>query len=114
MCWRKSMGEQLRVWLDDVRPMPDDFDCHVRTAQDAIALLKAGRVGCISLDHDLGEGDVGTGYDVASFIEECAFNGIRPPQCQIHSANPVGVQNMRRAIDSAWRLFFATQEDGNE
>ena len=45
----------LTVWLDDVRPMPKDFDVHVKNAHDAIEILKKNRVRLISLDHDLGE-----------------------------------------------------------
>ena len=42
-----------------------------KTAPQAIAILEAGDVTEVSLDHDLGEEDgVGTGYDVLRFIEE--------------------------------------------
>ena len=35
-----------------------------------IALLEAGNVTEISLDHDLGDDDRGTGYDVILWIEQ--------------------------------------------
>jgi hypothetical protein len=44
----------MRVWLDDERPKPSDFDIHVKDPESAIALLKAGLVSHLSLDHDLG------------------------------------------------------------
>lgn len=31
---------KLRVWLDDVRPMPSSFDLHCRTAEEVIELIK--------------------------------------------------------------------------
>ncbi len=44
----------MKVWPDDERPMPDGYDVHVRTASEAIDLLKTGQVTRMSLDHDLG------------------------------------------------------------
>jgi hypothetical protein len=97
----------MKIWLDDIRPMPDGFDIHVMKASEAISYLKAGNVELISLDHDLGDEANGTGYDVAKFIEEAAFNRIlKPLVVRVHSANPVGISNMERAITNAeqyWR-----------
>ena len=95
-----------RVWLDDERPMPEGFDLHVKTAREAISLIKSGVVHSISLDHDLGDDANGTGYDVAKFIEEGAFQGsIAPMEISVHSANPVGSNNMRKCIDNAKRFW---------
>lgn len=89
----------MRIWLDDERPMPPGFDCHVTTAQGAIDLLSRDIVTSISLDHDLGDEVNGTGYDVACFIEQCAYNGTLPLiEVSIHSANPVGRAKMENAI----------------
>jgi hypothetical protein len=94
------------VWLDDERPMPEGFDLHVKTASEAIALIRAGMVYHISLDHDLGHDSNGTGYDVAKFIEEGAFQGsIAPMEVSVHSANPVGANNMKRCIDNAKKFW---------
>jgi hypothetical protein len=54
------------VWLDDVRPAPRGWR-RARTPDEAINLLRTGRVTELSLDHDLGlitEGREATGYDV--------------------------------------------------
>lgn len=64
----------LRVWLDDERPLPSNFDVHVKTADEAIALLKQGNVDVISLDYDLGTAQK-TGYDVACWIAYQAYYG---------------------------------------
>jgi hypothetical protein len=64
------------------------------------------RTTLISLDHDLGAEENGTGYDVAKFIEEAAYKGTLPPiEVRIHSANPVGRKRMLAAIERA-QLFW--------
>lgn len=42
---------------------------------EAIRLLEAGLVEELSLDHDLGDDDRGTGYDVILWIEAAVSNG---------------------------------------
>lgn len=114
----------MRVYLDDVRPMPDDFDCLCLTANEAINLLRTGLVTHISFDHDLGEPieDVGSGYMVASKIEEWAYGiykpyleyGVKFPPLtwEIHSGNPVGRENIRRAMVSAERFWTKENRHG--
>jgi hypothetical protein len=91
----------MKIWLDDERPMPPGFDCHVKTAAGVIELLAVGGVTALSLDHDLGD-DGGTGYEVACYIEQGAYNGtLSPVEVTIHSANPVGRERMEKAIRKA-------------
>lgn len=99
----------MLIWLDDERD-PKDFSDRegwvwVKTAHEAKDLLVANPnfVECLSLDHDLGPEENGTGYDVALFLEMMAVYGdhhLLPHAIQIHSANPVGRKNMQAAIDS--------------
>lgn len=97
----------MKVFLDDKRPTPPEYDTRVETAQDAIACLKTGKVTEISLDHDLGdEPQVGNGYHVAQYIEQAAFFGKLPRVIwHIHSDNAVGRQNMERALCNADRFW---------
>lgn len=95
---------EIRLWLDDLREMPPEYTIWVKTAQEAIDILKTGKVVSASLDHDLGEGN-GTGYDVAKFIEREAAN-LPPIKLQIHSCNPVGIQNMKVALQNAINIWF--------
>ena len=102
----------MKVWLDDLRPMPAGFDVHARTAGEAIALLQQGGVTLLSLDHDLGGPENGTGYEVAKWIEEHAFRwsqdepgGLPLLEWRIHSRNPVGLQNMVLALQNASRFW---------
>jgi len=95
-----------RVWLDDLRPTPAGYTHTCRTAKEAIALLSNKQVEFISLDHDLGPPEAGTGYEVATFIERAAyFNEIPPLKWQIHSANSVGIMKMKVALDNADKFF---------
>lgn len=97
----------MRIWLDDERAMPQGFDIHLRTAAEAIALLAKGGISLISLDHDLGDGG-GTGYEVACYIEQAAFEGTLPPlEVAIHSANPVGRERMQQAVHNAFKHWDA-------
>jgi hypothetical protein len=55
---------------------------------EAIELIKTGEVTEISLDHDLGDDDRRTGYDVVLWIEEAVFSGGFILQViKVHSAN---------------------------
>ena len=85
---------RIFLWLDDIRPAPRGFT-HVKTIDEAKAILGTGRVAFASLDHDLGACDkcskgltpdewleksnyasmpncphVGTGYDLVCWMEE--------------------------------------------
>lgn len=95
----------MRLWLDDIRPMPEDFDFAVTTAQCAINELSGDNVDFISFDHDLGD-EHGTGYTVACWIERAIYNRLlrKCPDYAIHSANPVGRENIRRAMEHAKQL----------
>jgi len=96
----------MKVWLDDVRDEPEGW-LRVFTAKSAINLLTTNDVEVISLDHDLGD-DVlyGTGYDVVTWIEENCACGKRYniPEIRVHSANPVGVQNILNGIKAINRM----------
>lgn len=81
----------MHLWLDDVR-MPTDRWIWVRTATEAIELLKTGKVTTASLDHDLGgkpmvhNGPDGlSGTDVINWMEA---NNVWPARVIIHSHNP--------------------------
>ncbi|WP_281187905.1 cyclic-phosphate processing receiver domain-containing protein [Vibrio harveyi] len=73
--------------------------------EEAIALLKQGTVTEISLDHDLGDDEHGTGYDVVLWIEEAvATQGFQPPITRVRSANSSPRQKMEFGIVNIKRL----------
>lgn len=108
----------MKIWLDDIRiprehlpALHQDRDWSaaalaewtwVLTAPEAIALLEAGGVDEISLDHDLGLGlEMGTGYQVATWLEERVFTdeAYVPPTIHVHSSNPNGHERILLAMD---------------
>ena len=98
---------EYRVWLDDIRKTPADYNITVTSAQDAIAFLNTGRVTRISLDHDLGDLDkVGDGYQVAVWIERAAYFGQIPrAEVLIHTDNAARRPQMHMAIKNAKRYW---------
>ena len=70
-----------------------------------MALLETGEVEELSLDHDLGDDERGTGYDVVLWIEEAvALRGFSPPKIAIHSANSSARDKMLSGIQSIAKL----------
>lgn len=91
----------MKLWLDDIRPAPEGWTW-VKTAWDAIALLEKGGVEAVSLDHDLGDAENGTGQFVAGWIEAEAYHGrIGRIAWRVHSANPIGAERMKIALERA-------------
>ena len=94
----------MKVYLDDERSTPDDW-VRVYWPDEAITLLETGEVTELSLDHDLGDDERGTGYHVLLWIEEAvAIRGFRPPIMKVHSANNSARQKMEAAIDTIWNF----------
>ena len=94
----------MKVFLDDERELPPGW-VPARWPEEVVALLEAGAVTELSLDHDLGDDEHGTGYDVLLWIEEAvATRGFVPPKLRVHSANPSARSKMEAAIRSIERL----------
>ncbi len=73
--------------------------------EEAITLLESGSVVEISLDHDLGDDERGTGYDVVLWIEEAvALRGFKPPRISVHSANSSARDKMVAGIRAIERM----------
>lgn len=103
----------MKLWLDDVRPAPGDMFhewawCKsVNTAKAVIvAEENAGKlIEVLDLDHDLGDYfyDGGDAIKLLDWLEETGRNY----PIRIHSANAVGVANMRRIIArNGWKEVF--------
>lgn len=81
------------LYVDDIRnPISNSWNV-ARSYREAITLITNNEIKFLSLDHDLGEKK--TGYDIAKFIVE---HGIKIRQINIHSANPVGRDNIKQLI----------------
>lgn len=97
--------DELNLWLDDVRPVPDGFT-GAHSVNEAIRLVKeCEHFAAASLDHDLGDYEH-DGGDAIKFVDWMAEWGMWPSgDIYIHSSNPVGRDNMRRTIE-AYRERF--------
>jgi hypothetical protein len=100
----------MRVFLDDERHTPAGW-VRAYWPDEVIALIEAGGVTELSLDHDLGDDKRGTGYDVILWLEEAvALRGFKPPKVVVHSANSSARIKMESGIASIER-FAARQKD---
>ncbi len=93
------------MFLDDERPTPAGW-ARAYWPDEVIALLKTGQVERLSLDHDLGDDDRGTGYDVVLWLEEQVAAGVmKPPrEITVHSANISARVKMEQGIAAIYRL----------
>ena len=98
-----------KLYLDDVRvPQTEGWDI-VRSYDDFVNWIEEnGLPEVISFDHDLADVDYDpktqretfkyhetTGYDAAKWLcEYCWTNGLPIPNWNVHSANPVGRDNI--------------------
>lgn len=110
----------MTLWLDDIRqPWKHGYIGAewAKTADEAIAILKTGRVTFASLDHDLSEaatmGAAGpeekTGYTVVCWLE--ANPEFWPEDgVKVHSMNPSGAIRMRAVIEAHYRCRFDSLE----
>jgi hypothetical protein len=90
----------MRIFLDDERATPEGW-IRAYWPDEVIALLNAGGVTELSLDHDLGDDTRGTGYDVIVWIEEAvATRDFHPPKISIHSANASAREKMLAGVRS--------------
>jgi len=100
----------MKVYLDDERIAPQGWR-QTRWPDEVIALLQTEDVTDLSLDHDLGDDERGTGYDVILWLERAvATEGFMPPRLSVHSANSSARMKMEAGIRSIQKL--ALQNEG--
>ena len=109
----------IKIWVDDERPMPEGYGYHVRSTFEAIQgitflfepvesdVFEGVLLDC---DHDAGS-EARWGGDFIKILQfyarpefESYFKaymeskGEKPFKVRFHSANPVGVKNMRAIV----------------
>jgi len=100
----------MKVFLDDLRETPDGW-IRAYWPEDVIELLKSTNIVELSLDHDLGDDEHGTGYDVLLWLEEqVVCHGYKPPKIAVHSANSSARMKMQAAIESIERHAESLRE----
>lgn len=113
----------MKLWIDDLRPAPEGyFWCKsVNEAKQEIAhieyinrryriftstgITEEDEIELIDIDHDAGDysSDGGDYIKLLDWFEETGRNY----PIRIHSANPVGIANMRRIIQrNNWKEVF--------
>lgn len=108
----------MRIWIDDIRPAPRGF-VWVKSVNEAIKLIKHMRaydkihngnkecfkIELISIDHDAGD-YVEDGGDYINILNWLEIKDWSYP-IHIHTANPVGRDNMRAIIQkNNWKEVF--------
>ena len=100
----------MKLWIDDVRPAPEGYVWR-KSVNEAIDLLSdlinfgIDDIEVLDIDHDAGDyaPDGGDYIKLLDWLEETGRNY----PIRIHSANPVGVQNMRAIIErNGWKEVF--------
>ena len=94
----------MKIWLDDLRPVPQGYE-GAKSVNEAIALIeeaeKAGiDIEVLNLDHDLGDYYT-DGGDAIKLLDWLAERETFYP-VEIHTANPVGRENMERLLARYW------------
>lgn len=93
---------KLKIWVDDVRPAPNESYVWCKTVNSVKRLLCDRHIitrydiTVIDLDHDAGD-YVKEGGDYIKILDWLEETGRRYP-IHIHSMNPVGIANMRAII----------------
>ena len=90
----------MKLWIDDVRPAPQGYIWRESVDGTIVSILYAEKnnieIELIDLDHDAGD-YAEFGGDYIKLLDWLERTGRNYP-IRIHSANPVGVINMRRII----------------
>ena len=99
----------MKLYLDDVRDLPDDSFTLVRSYEEAVLFVKDNGIPpFISFDHDLGCDEIGNilknGYDFAKWLVDMDIENIHKfPNnftFDIHSANPIGKNNIKSILNN--------------
>jgi len=87
---------EFHLLIDDFREF--DVDHIAKNARDGQQALLSFPVTHLYMDHDLGDVDQPTGYDVLVWALE---RGVCSPNVQMVTSNPVGRDNMVAALENA-------------
>jgi len=90
------MSSEFHLLIDDFREF--DVDHIAKTPREGQQALLSFPVTHLYLDHDLGDVDIPTGYEVLVWALE---RGCVPAHVQLVTANPVGRDKMAAALENA-------------
>ena len=101
------MGDErkcIKIYVDDLRKVPDGY-IGTKSVNETIQLIeemeaKGVEIEVLDLDHDLGD-YASDGGDAVKILDYLVENEKFYP-IKIHTANPVGRNNMERIIKRYW------------
>lgn len=88
------LGASVNLWIDDLRPPPDETWVWAKTSTDAKSQLASHTFEKVSFDHDLGGDD--TSRSIVLFMIN---HDLRADSYSVHSANPVGAEWLNGMIE---------------
>ena len=94
----------MKLWLDDLRPVPYGYE-GAKSVNEAKKLIQEAEhngieIEALDLDHDLGD-YADQGGDAIRLLDWLAERGTFYP-VENHTANPVGRANMERILARYW------------
>lgn len=99
----------MKLWVDDIRPIPDDSWTLAKTVNEAIRALYLFDWDEVSLDHDISH-QVTVGENSRPYPCEETFEAVahyiaakykilnKVPKITLHTANPNGAERMKRLL----------------
>jgi len=106
---------KVKIWIDDIRQAPDGY-VWIKTVNDFVDYVEKNglkNVGLIDTDHDAGD-YYDFGGDYIRCFDYLRMIGAKDLTIHIHSANPVGANNIRQIIsrcsDDGWKEVRNTSE----
>ena len=97
--------DTMKLFVDDIRETPRGVWTRAYTIEEAINIIKENydKLYLISLDHDAGDYGPPDYIKILDWAEKYYGHDFKPA-IRLHSANPVGVANMRRIIKrNGWK-----------
>jgi hypothetical protein len=104
----------MKIWIDDVREAPEGYIwCKSTNEALRLTIFNINDVEILHLDHDMGDTFGGDAIIILNELERKSHRNSEFAEAVkniifiLHSANPVGVANMRRIIQkNNWREAF--------
>ena len=96
----------MKIWVDDVRPSPENY-IWCKSTNEALRIIipNINNIEILHLDHDMGDTFGGDAINILNELEGKSYNSlefansVKKIKFKLHSANPVGVFNMRTIIE---------------
>lgn len=108
------MGSGIKIFIDDIREKPPEYDFKTDDLAFFIELLITyhEHIDKISFDHDL-DGSPLDGFDFAHIARLLVEDGwLDPFEWRVHSANPVGRDRLCHELhkaSEAWREQYESR-----